>query len=56
MRRLKEPFTVAGAKHPAGMFFVTKKAGTLARLQKIAEALGTRFVGSPEAPGKEAER
>lgn len=54
VRRLKEPFTAAGVKHPAGMFFVLKKAGTQERLEKIARALGTRFVGSTEAPGKEA--
>jgi hypothetical protein len=54
VRRLKEPFTVNGAKHPAGVFFVTRKDGTLGRLEKIARTLGTRFVGSPEAPGKEA--
>ena len=54
VRRLKEPFTVDGHKHPPGMFFVTKKEGTQARLEKIAAALGTRFIGAPEAPGKEA--
>ena len=54
VRRLKEPFVAEGVKHPAGMFFVTKKDGTQARLEKIAAALGTRFVGSKEAPGKEA--
>jgi hypothetical protein len=54
VRRLKEPFTIEGVKHPAGMFFVTGKDGTQARLEKIAQTLGTRFVGSKEAPGKEA--
>ncbi len=54
VRRLKEPFTVQGAKHPAGMFFVVRKEGTLAKLQKIAASLGTRFFSSPEAPDKEA--
>jgi Zinc carboxypeptidase len=54
VRRLKEPFTVEGAKHPAGMFFVTKKEGTQARLEKIAQQLGTRFIGAQVAPGKEA--
>ncbi len=54
VKRLKEPFTVEGAKHPAGMFFVTKKDGTQARLEKIAKEVGTRFVGSPVAPDKEA--
>jgi hypothetical protein len=54
VRRLKEPFTVQGALHPPGMFFITRKDGTLPRLEKIAAELGTRFVGSPEAPGKQA--
>lgn len=54
VRRLKAPFTAEGVRHPAGMYFVTKRDGTHARLQKIAAALGTRFVGSKEAPGKEA--
>ena len=54
VRRLKEPCTVEGVKHGAGMFFVTKKDGTQARLEKLAASLGTRFVGAKEAPGKEA--
>ncbi|MDY3562859.1 M14 family metallopeptidase [Gemmata sp. JC673] len=54
VRRLTKPVAVGGVKHPAGMFFVTKKAGTQKRLEVIAKALGTRFVGSPEAPGVEA--
>jgi hypothetical protein len=54
VRRLKEPFTAEGAKHPAGMFFVTRKPTTLPLLEKIAAELGTRFVGSPVAPGAEA--
>ena len=54
VRRLKEPFTVNGAKHPAGMFFITRKEGTQARLEKIARTLGTRFIGSKDAPSKEA--
>ena len=37
VRRLKEPFTAEGAKHPPGMFFITKREGTLALLEKIAE-------------------
>jgi hypothetical protein len=54
VRRLKEPFTAEGVKHPAGMFFVTRKDGTQARLEKIAETIGTRFIGSKDAPGREA--
>ena len=50
VRRLRAPF----AGHPAGTFFVAKKAGTAARLEKLAAELGTRFVGSAAAPGKEA--
>jgi hypothetical protein len=53
VRRLQAPFVVDGAKHPAGMFFVPRRRGTLEVLQKIAAQLGTRFVGSPAAP-KEA--
>jgi hypothetical protein len=54
VRRLQESFVVEGAKHPAGMFFVTRKSTTLPLLEKLAFELGTRFVGSPTAPGKEA--
>lgn len=52
--RLKESFTVAGLKHPPGTFFVTRKASTLPLLEKLAAELGTRFMGSPTVPGKEA--
>jgi thioredoxin-related protein len=54
VRRLREPFVVDGAAHPPGMFFITHKPTTLPLLEKIAFELGTRFVGSPVAPGKEA--
>jgi hypothetical protein len=54
VRRLQEPFEVQGRTHPAGMFFVTRKATTVPVLERIAFQLGTRFVGSPEAPGKQA--
>ena len=54
VRRLKETFTVQGAVHPPGMYFITKKDGTQSRLEKIAAQLGTRFIGAPVAPGKEA--
>jgi hypothetical protein len=36
------------------MFFITRKATTLPVLEKIAAELGTRFGGSPIAPGKQA--
>jgi hypothetical protein len=52
VRRLQEPFVVQGATHPAGMFFVTRKATTLPLLERLAAELGTPFVGTPEAPGK----
>jgi hypothetical protein len=54
VRRLQEPFTVQGATHPAGMFFITRRPATLPLLERIAAELGTRFVGSPAAPGREA--
>jgi hypothetical protein len=56
VRRLRETFIVQRATHPAGMFFVTRKSTTLPLLEKIAAEVGTRFVGSPVAPGKEAVR
>jgi hypothetical protein len=54
VRRLRKPFVVQGATHPAGMFFITPRPGTLPLLKKIALELGMRFVGSPIAPDKEA--
>ena len=54
VRRLKQYFVAEGFRHPPGMFFITNKEGTQARLEKIAAAIGTRFIGSKEAPGKEA--
>jgi hypothetical protein len=45
---------IDGMKHPAGMFFVTRKESTLPLLEKIAADVGTRFVGSTKAPGKDA--
>lgn len=54
VRRLKEDFVAEGFRHPPGMFFITNKEGTQARLEKIAAVIGTRFIGSKEAPGKEA--
>jgi hypothetical protein len=54
VRRLQEPIVVQGVTHPAGMFFVMRKPTTLPLLEKIAAELGTPFVGSPTAPGKQA--
>jgi hypothetical protein len=54
VRRLQTPFVVDGASHPPGFFFVTRKPSTLPLLEKTAAELGTRFVGSPKAPGPEA--
>jgi hypothetical protein len=54
VRRLQEQFVVQGAKHPPGMFFIVRKPTTLPLLERIASELGTRFVGSPVAPVKEA--
>jgi hypothetical protein len=54
VHRLKDTFSVKGAVHPPGMFYIPRKDTTLPRLEKIAADLGTRFVGSPAAPGKEA--
>jgi hypothetical protein len=54
VRRLQDPFVVQGATHPAGMFFVTRKATTLPLVERLAGELGTPFAGSPEAPGKQA--
>ena len=50
VKRLKEAF----GRYPTGTFFVTKKDGTEARLKKVATALGTKFVGTTDAPTKEA--
>src|SRR5436190_17283020 len=36
------------------MFFIPRKPTTLPLLEKIAAELGTRFRGTPTAPGKEA--
>jgi hypothetical protein len=51
VRRLQQPFE----KAPAGAFFISRKETTLPRLQKIAAELGTSFIGSAAAPGKEAK-
>jgi hypothetical protein len=54
VRRLKEPWTVEGSTHSAGVFFLPRTETTLPLLQRTAAALGTRFLGTKEAPGKEA--
>lgn len=55
VRRLQEAFTVDGHTHPPGMFFITRRPTTLPLLERIAAELGTRFIGSPAAPMKEAK-
>jgi hypothetical protein len=54
VRRLQEAFVVQGAEHPAGMFFIPRKPTTLPVLERLAHDLGTRFVGTPVAPDKQA--
>jgi hypothetical protein len=54
VRRLKEPWTAEGTTHSPGVFFIPATPATLALLQKTATDLGTRFVGTKAAPGKEA--
>src|SRR5205823_413318 len=54
VRRLQEALVEQGATHPAGTFFVKRQAKTLPLLEKLAAELGTPFVGSPVAPGKQA--
>jgi hypothetical protein len=54
VRRLHQPLTVQGVTHPPGTFFVTRRATTMPVLKKIAAEVGTRFVGSTAAPGREA--
>ncbi len=54
VRRLQEVFVAEGMKHPPGMFFIPRKPTTLPLLQQVAAELGTRFIGSPIAPEKEA--
>jgi hypothetical protein len=54
VQRLQAPFVVQGTTYPAGMFFVPRKPTTLPLLERTAQELGTRFVGSPVAPGKQA--
>jgi hypothetical protein len=51
--RLRQAFAVNGAHYPAGTFFVAKKTATPALVAKIAQEVGTPFVGSLEAPNKD---
>jgi hypothetical protein len=52
--RLQEAFTVNGTTYPAGTFFVPRQAMTQPLLEEYARELGTPFLGTPLAPGKEA--
>jgi hypothetical protein len=54
VRRLQQSFAVNGTKYPAGTFFIPQKETTRTILTKIAQELGTPFVGSPAAPVKES--
>jgi hypothetical protein len=54
VQRLREPFSTDGVSHPAGQFFIPKKATTQPLLETIAKQIGTRFIGVRETPGKEA--
>ncbi len=56
VRRLQEPLAVNGVTYRAGTFFITRRAGTVRLLEKMAFDLGTPFAGSPRAPGKQALR
>ncbi len=54
VRRLQQAFAANGNHYPAGTFYIPKKDTTRPLLTKIAAKVGTPFVGSPAAPGKEA--
>ncbi len=56
VQRLQTRFVAEGVPHPAGMFFIKRKATTLPNLQKLAAELGVRFGGTTVAPGKEAAK
>jgi hypothetical protein len=55
VRRLQKPFVTKGETIAAGTFFIPRKEATLPRLKKIADELGTSFVGSEVVPGDEAK-
>jgi hypothetical protein len=54
VRRLQESFVAQGEMYPAGTFFVARRSATVPLLEKLARELGTRFTGSPVAPGPQA--
>jgi hypothetical protein len=54
VRRLQEAFTVSGTTYPAGTFYIPRQATTEPLLEAYARELGTPFLGTPRAPGKEA--
>lgn len=54
VRRLQKPFTVGATVYPAGTFFVARKNATRQNVERLANNLGTPFVGSAIAPGNEA--
>jgi hypothetical protein len=54
VRRLQESVVGPGPTQRAGTFFITRQPTTLALLERIAFDLGTPFIGSPVAPGKQA--
>ena len=54
VRRLQTPFTVKDKTYAPGTFFIPQQASTPALLEKIATEMGTPFVGTTVAPGKEA--
>lgn len=54
VHRLQKPFVADGVTYPAGTFFVVAKATTQPLVEKFASQLGTPFVSSTSAPGREA--
>jgi hypothetical protein len=52
--RLQKSFVIEDAVHPAGMFYIPRKAGTVENLKKVASSLGTRFRGTTVQPKDEA--
>ena len=54
VRRLQKPLKVDGTAHPAGTFFVVRKATTRKLLETIAADLGTPFTGTETPPGADA--
>lgn len=54
VHRLTAPVAARNSLQPAGAFYIPRKDKTLPRLEKIAQELGTGFVGSDADPGKKA--